>query len=373
MTTTPGTPAHVPSVRAPRGASLVPEQTAPSWPGLLTELIAGHELSADQTAWAMGLVLSGEVSPVRLAAFLVALRSKGETVGELRGLADEMLAHATRFTVQGPAVDIVGTGGDRAHTVNVSTMAAVVIAGTGVRVVKHGNRAASSSSGSADVLEVLGIRLDQSPERVTQLIDEVGITFCFAQVFHPSFRHSAVARKELGVPTAFNFLGPLTNPAQPPATAVGVADARMAPLVAGVFASRGTSALVFRGDDGLDELAATGTSTVWEVRDGSVTTRSLDAAAELGLQPITVEDLRGADAAFNAEVARRVLAGDGGPVRETVLPTAAAAPVADASLPGTAEGTLVERLRAGMSHAATSIDSGAAQGVLERWVAASAR
>jgi len=284
-----------------------------------------------------------------------------------------MLAHATRFTVQGPAVDIVGTGGDRAHTVNVSTMAAVVIAGTGVRVVKHGNRAASSSSGSADVLEALGIRLDQSPERVGQLVEEVGITFCFAQVFHPSFRHSAVARKELGIPTAFNFLGPLTNPAQPSATAVGVADARMAPLMAGVLASRGTSALVFRGDDGLDELAATGTSTVWEVRDGSVSTRSLDAAAELGLQRITVEDLRGADAEFNAEVARRLLAGEGGPVRETVLLNAAAALVADASLSGTAEGSLVDRLRAGMAHAATSIDSGAAAGVLDRWVAASTR
>ncbi|WP_227748467.1 anthranilate phosphoribosyltransferase [Oerskovia douganii] len=352
---------------------MVAEQATHSWPGLLTELIAGHELSPDQTAWAMDMVLSGEVSPVRLAAFLVALRSKGETVGELRGLADAMLAHAIRFTVQGPAVDIVGTGGDRAHTVNVSTMAAVVIAGTGVRVVKHGNRAASSSSGSADVLEALGIRLDQAPERVARLVDEVGITFCFAQVFHPSFRHSAVARKELAVPTAFNFLGPLTNPAQPRAAAIGVADERMAPLVAGVLASRGTSAVVFRGDDGLDELAATGASTVWEVRDGSVEVSTLDAAKDLGLQRITVEDLRGADATFNAEVARRLLAGDAGPVRETVLLNAAAALVADASLSGTAEGSLVERLRAGMEHAAASIDSGEASAVLDRWVAASTR
>lgn len=372
MTTTPGTPAH-PSDPAPRTTVLVTEQATRSWPDLLTELVAGNDLSAEQTAWAMDKVMSGEVSPVRLGAFLIALRAKGETVGELRGLADSMLAHATRFVVAGPAVDIVGTGGDRAHTVNVSTMAAVVIAGTGVRVVKHGNRAASSSSGSADVLEGLGIRLDQSPERVAQLVDEVGITFCFAQVFHPSFRHSAVARKELGIATAFNFLGPLTNPAQPRATAIGVADERMAPLVAGVLAERGSSALVFRGDDGLDELAATGTSSVWEVRDGSVTTSSLDAAADLGLQRITVEDLRGADATYNAEVARRVLAGEPGPVRETVLLNAAAALVADASLPGTAEGSLVERLRAGMEHAAASVDSGSAHAVLERWVAASTR
>jgi anthranilate phosphoribosyltransferase len=373
VATTSGTPATDPTVHAPRRASVVPDQTTPSWPDLLSDLIAGRELGAERTAWAMDMVLSGEVSPVRLAAFLVALRAKGETVGELRGLADSMLAHATRFTVEGPSVDIVGTGGDRAHTVNVSTMAAIVIAGTGVRVVKHGNRAASSSSGSADVLEALGIRLDQAPERVAQLVDEAGITFCFAQVFHPSFRHSAVARKELGVPTAFNFLGPLTNPAQPRAAAIGVADERMAPLVAGVLASRGTAALVFRGDDGLDELAATGTSTVWEVRDGDVTVHALDAAADLGLQAITVEDLRGADATFNAEVARRLLAGDSGPVRETVLLNAAAALVADASLPGTSEGTLVERLRAGMAHAASSIDSGAAAAVLQRWVAASAR
>lgn len=373
MTTTPGNPAHASSDPTPPATVLVSEQPEPTWPGLLTELIAGHDLSAAQTAWAMDRVMTGEVSPVRLGAFLIALRSKGETVGELRGLADSMLSHATRFQVAGPSVDIVGTGGDRAHTVNVSTMAAVVIAGTGVRVVKHGNRAASSSSGSADVLEVLGIRLDQAPERVAQIVDEVGITFCFAQVFHPSFRHSAVARKELGVPTAFNFLGPLTNPAQPRAAAIGVADERMAPLVAGVFASRGASAIVFRGDDGLDELAATGTSTIWEVRDGAVTVHSLDAARDLGLQRITVEDLRGADAVFNAEVARRVFAGDPGPARETVLLNAAAALVADASLPGTAEGPLVERIAAGMQHAATSIDSGAAAAALDRWVAASSR
>ncbi len=349
-------------------AQALPEQT---WPGLLAQLIAGHDLTAQDTAWAMDAVMSGEVSPARLAAFLVGLRAKGETVEELTGLADTMLAHARRFTVPGPSVDIVGSGGDRAHTVNISTMAAVVVAGTGVKVVKHGNRAASSSSGSADVLEALGVRLDHGPERVAELADQVGITFCFAMVFHPSFRHAGVARKELGVATAFNFLGPLTNPAQPRATAVGVADARMAPLVAGVFAARGTRALVFRGDDGLDELAATGGSTVWDVRDGQVTEVHLDAAAELGLRRIEVADLRGGDAQHNAGVARDVLTGvDQGPVRETVLLNAAAALVADGSLPGTDAGTLVERLSAGIGHAARSIDDGAAAAVLERWAAA---
>ena len=342
----------------------------PTWPGILTELVAGRDLTARETAWAMDEVMSGEVPPTRLAGFLVGLRAKGETAQELTGLADAMLGHATRIEVPGPAVDIVGTGGDRHHTVNVSTMAAVVIAGTGVRVVKHGNRAASSSSGSADVLEALGVRLDQSPAKVADLAVEAGITFCFAGLFHPSMRHAAVARRDLGIATAFNFLGPLTNPAQPRATAVGCADARMAPLMAGVFALRGTDALVFRGDDGLDELAATGGASVWEVREGEVREQRLDAAAELGLRPIELADLRGADAAHNADVARRVFDGtDRGPVRETVLLNAAAALVADGSLPGTGTGSLVERLQAGLERAARSIDEGAAEQVLQRWVA----
>ncbi|WP_125777354.1 anthranilate phosphoribosyltransferase [Antribacter gilvus] len=347
--------------------------TAPTWPGLLSDLIAGTDLTTEQAAWAMDEVMSGDVSPVRLAGFLTALRAKGETVGELTGLVEAMLTHATRIEVPGRIVDIVGTGGDRAHTVNISTMGAIVIAGTGLRVVKHGNRAASSSSGSADVLEHLGIRLDHSPERVAEIAHEAGITFCFAAVFHPSMRHAGVARKELGVSTVFNFLGPLTNPAQPGATAVGCSDARMAPLMAGVLAARGTSALLFRGDEGLDELAATAGATVWEVRDGVVTEHRLDPVADLGLPRITVEDLRGADAAYNAGVARDVLAGKEGPVRDTVLLNAAAALVADASLPGTAEGSLADRLRAGMGHAARSIDEGDAQAALERWAQASAR
>lgn len=345
-----------------------------TWSDLLTTLVEGRDLDEAQTAWAMDEIMSGSASPARVAAFLTALRAKGETVAELTALADTMLAHALRFEVPGRAVDIVGTGGDRAHTVNVSTMASVVVAGTGVRVVKHGNRAASSSSGSADVLEALGIRLDQAPERVAQLASEVGITFCFALTFHPAMRHVAVARRELGIKTVFNFLGPLTNPAQPAAAAIGVADARMAGLVAGVLARRGTEALVFRGDDGLDELAPTGTSRVWHVTDGAVAEHALDPVADLGLAPVTVADLRGADAAFNAGVARSVLAGEPVASRETVLLNAAAALVADGSLPGTGAdgGDLVARLRAGLDHAARAVDSGAAADVLERWRAASA-
>lgn len=345
-----------------------------TWSDLLTTLVDGQDLSGAQTSWAMDEIMSGEASPARIAGFLTALRAKGETVTELTALADTMLAHAVRFEVPGRAVDIVGTGGDRHHTVNVSTMASLVIAGTGVRVVKHGNRAASSSSGSADVLEALGIRLDQTPRRVAELASEVGITFCFALTFHPAMRHVAVARRELGIRTVFNFLGPLTNPAQPAAAAIGVADARMAGLVAGVLAARGTDALVFRGDDGLDELAPTGTAHVWHVEAGVVREHVLDPVADLGLAPVTLADLRGQDAAYNAGVARAVLAGERVPSRETVLLNAAAALVADGSLPGTgaAGGTLVERLRAGLDHAARSVDDGGAAAALARWSAASA-
>lgn len=345
---------------------------ARSWPDVISALIAGQDLGAEDTAWAMDQIMSGTASNAQIAGFAVALRAKGETVAEISGLVRTMYEHANTIAVPGPTVDVVGTGGDRARTVNISTMSAIVVAGTGAKVVKHGNRAASSASGASDVLEKLGVNLDLTPARVAEVAEEAGITFCFAVKFHPAMRHVAQTRKELGVSTPFNFLGPLTNPAQPRATAVGVADARMAPLVAGVFATRGTSALVFRGDDGLDELAATGGATIWEVGQGEVTEHRLDAVQDLGLQRITVEDLRGADASFNAEIAREMFAGRHGAVRETVLLNAAAALVADGSLPGTGSGPLVARLGAGIEHAARSVDSGAATDVLRRWADAAA-
>jgi anthranilate phosphoribosyltransferase len=348
------------------------DPAAHTWAELLTALVGRQDLTAAQTAWAMDEIMTGAATPVKVAAFLVALRTKGETVAELTGLADAMLGHAVRFEVPGRTVDVVGTGGDRSHTVNISTMSALVVAGAGLTVVKHGNRAATSSSGSADVLEALGIRLDLAPERVAELAGEVGITFCFAQVFHPSFRHAAAARGELGIPTAFNVLGPLTNPAQPRSAAIGVADLRVAPLIAGVLAGRGTSALVFRGEDGLDEIAPTGPTRLWEVRDGAVTETVVDWVADLGVAGIGLADLRGADAAHNAGVARRLLDGEAGPVRETVVLNVAAALVADGTLPGLQDGTLVDRLRAGTEHARRSLDSGAAADVLERWRSASA-
>ena len=338
----------------------------PTWPGLLQQLVARESLTSAQTAWAMDRIMSGDTTPVQVAGFLVALRAKGETVEELAGLVEAMLAHAVQIEVDGPSVDVVGTGGDRAQTVNISTMAALVVAGAGLRVVKHGNRAASSVCGSADVLEKLGVRLDLTPEQVAEVARTAGITFCFAQAFHPAMRHAAEARRELGVPTAFNFMGPLTNPARPTAAAIGVADLRMAPLVAGVLAGRGTSALVFRGEDGLDELTTSGPSQVWLVGEGAVTQHRLDPA-DLGVPAWPVEALRGGDAAFNAAVVRELLAGREGAVRDAVLLNAAAALVAAGAMP---DGELEARLSAGLVLAAASVDSGSAREALTRWVAA---
>lgn len=316
----------------------------------------------------MNTIMEGAATPSQIAAFLVALRAKGETVQEIAGLVEAMLENANPLTVQGQTLDIVGTGGDRLNTVNISTMAALVAAGAGAKVVKHGNRAASSSAGSADVLEALGVRLDLPIPRVEAAAESVGITFCFAQVFHPSFRHTAVPRREMGVPTAFNFLGPLTNPARVTASAVGVADARMAPLVAGVFAARGSRALVFRGSDGLDELTTTGPSTIWEVRGGEVVRSDLDPL-EIGIPRATVEDLRGRNAAYNAQVVHRILDGEPGPVRDAVLLNAAAGLVA---FDQNAEGSLEERLSRAAERAARSIDDGSAAAVLAAWIAATA-
>jgi anthranilate phosphoribosyltransferase len=344
-----------------------------TWPDLISALLRGSDLTADQATWAMDEVMGGNASPVQLAGLLIALRAKGETVTELGGLAESMLRHARPISLPRDAIDIVGTGGDRAFTVNVSTMAAIVIAGTGAKVVKHGNRAASSKSGSADVLEALGVNLDLPAGRIEEVFNEVGVAFLFAQAFHPSMRHAAVARRELGVATVFNFLGPLTNPARPRASAIGCADEAMAPLMAGVLAARGGSALVFRGQrDGLDEMAATGPVQVWEAREGAVESMVLNPVADLGLDPVTLDDLRGAGPDHNATVVRRVLDGETGPIRQTVLLNAAAGLAAGGERAGLAGGPLKERLAAGMDLAATAIDSGAAGRLLDRWIEASA-
>jgi len=333
-----------------------------SWPALLAALLQGQELGSDDTGWAMAEIMSGEATVAQLAAFAVLLRAKGETPGELGGLAATMLANAAPIDVPGPALDVVGTGGDRAHTVNISTMSALVAAGAGARVVKHGNRAASSACGSADLLEALGVAIDLPGPGVARCVEEAGIGFCFAPVFHPGMRHAIVPRREMGVPTAFNFLGPLTNPARPGALAVGCADPRMAPVMAGVLAQRGVAGLVFRGDDGLDELTTTTTSRVWVVRAGSVEEVTVDPGA-LGLAAADKASLRGADPAHNAQVAGALLAGERGPIRDAVLLNTAAALAAYDGLAG----PLDDALRAGMQRAAAAIDSGAAADVLDRW------
>ena len=339
-----------------------------TWPEVLSALIARRDLVGEQTAWAMGEILAGEATPAQIAGFAVALRAKGETVDEVEGLVEAMYEHATPLVVTGRVLDIVGTGGDRSMSVNSSTMAAIVAAGAGVPLVKHGNRSASSKSGSADVLEALGVRLDLSTTAVARVGEEAGITFCFAAAFHPALRHAAVPRRELGVGPTYTCLGPLAHPAKPEAQAIGGADAAMAPVMAGVFAKRGVDAWVFRGDDGLDELTTTTTSHIWEVSGGSVTEHVLDPL-DLGIPRGTAEGLRGQDAAFNADVVRRVVAGEPGQVRDAVVLNAGAALAIHAAAPG----TLQERLADGIARAQESIDSGRAKAALEKWVEVSAR
>jgi len=337
-----------------------------SWPEVLTALIGRTDLTGEQAAWAMGEILAGEATPAQIAGFAVALRTKGETIEELSGLVDAMYAHALPLTLEGRWLDVVGTGGDRSMSVNISTMAALVAAGAGAPVVKHGNRSASSQAGAADVLERLGVRLDLVPQQVAAVAERAGITFCFAPAFHPALRHAAVPRRELGVATTFNVLGPLANPARPAAQAIGCADLRLAPLMAGVYARRGVDAWVFRGDDGLDELTTTTTSRVWAVADGAVTDWVL-APEDVGMARATAADLRGGDAEHNAQVVRDVVDGAAGPVRDAVVLNAAAALAVHA---GDAAGDPVARLLGGVRRAEAAIDGGAVRAVLNRWVTA---
>ncbi|KQR20833.1 anthranilate phosphoribosyltransferase [Microbacterium sp. Leaf151] len=340
-----------------------------TWPDLLSSLLAGDDLSVSESTWAMRQVMAGEATPSQLAGFLIALRAKGETVEEIVGFRDAILEAAVPLPVRAEVLDIVGTGGDRFGTVNVSTMAAIVAAASGVPVVKHGNRAASSSSGSSDVLSSLGIALTLAPEKVAETLDRTGITFAFASAFHPGFRHAGPTRAELGVPTVFNFLGPLCNPARAEANAVGVAHLDRVPLITGVFRTRGATALVFRGDDGLDELTTTGHSRLWEISRGDVHEHDLDPR-DLGIPVADIDDLLGGSPDHNAEVVRRVLAGDTGPVRDIVLLNAAAGLVSFRLFQDAAEvqRPILERLAEALADAAAAIDDGRAAAKLDDWV-----
>ncbi len=344
--------------------SAAEHSTEMSWPDLLERLLSGESISAGAASWAMSQLMSGELSDAQVAGFLVALRAKGETAQELLGLSEAMMAKAEPITITGPAVDIVGTGGDRLGTVNISTMSSLVAVGAGARVVKHGNRGASTTAGAADVIEALGVDLRLTPERVAAAAQQVGITFLFAQQFHPAMRHVMPARRQLAVRTVFNFLGPLSNPSRPEAQAIGCASAELAPRIAETLAARGTRGLVFRGQDGRDKITTSSATDLWEVRDGDVTHCKL-TPEDLGVRRCRVEDLRGGSAQHNAGVVRALLAGEEGPVREAVVVNAAAGLTA---LDPQAPGDVLSRLRANMERAAESIDSGAAAEVLRRWV-----
>jgi anthranilate phosphoribosyltransferase len=341
-----------------------------TWAQVLAELTARRDLTGEAASWAMGQILAGEATDAQIAAFAVTLRTKGETVDEISGLAQGMLDVATPIALTTDAVDVVGTGGDRAMTVNISTMAAMVAAATGVPVVKHGNRAASSACGTADCLEALGVALDVSPSAQAQVLADAGIVFMFAPIYHPSLRYAAGPRRELGVPTIFNFLGPLANPARPSASAIGVADERMAALMAQVIAGRGHRGLVFHGGDGLDELTTTTASRVWLVGNGQVAESHFDPA-DLGIAAATPESLVGGGPAHNAAVVRAVFAGETGAIRDIVQLNAAAALLA---FQGPAfDEPVADQLRGPFAQAGEAIDSGAATAVLDTWIAATAR
>ena len=336
------------------------------WPIVLGTLLDGRDLSGEQAHAAMAEILDGAASPAQIAAFVVALRMKGETVVELVGMVEAMLDASTRVDIDtsGPVIDVVGTGGDRAHTINVSTLAALVVAGAGGQVCKHGNRAASSACGSADLLEALGVAIELGPDGVARCVAEAGIGFCFAPRYHPAMRHAGPSRRDLGIPTAFNILGPLSNPGRVERLLIGVADPRMAERMAGVLQANGAQrALIVHGGDGLDELTTTGPSDVVELVDGELRTWEV-RPEDLGLRIVDREDLVGGDANVNADLARRVLAGEGGAHREIILLNAGA---------GLLAAGLAGGLEDGISQAAASIDSGRAVAALARLVEVSQR
>lgn len=334
---------------------------------ILGRLTEGRELVRGQAAWAMDEIMAGHASPAQTAAFGVAMTMKVPTAAEVSELTEVMMSHARRLpaaAIRDDTVDLVGTGGDGFNTVNLSTMAAIVVAAAGVPVVKHGNRAASSLSGGADTLEALGVRIDLEPDQVAQSLAELGIGFCFAPLFHPSYRHVSAVRREIGVSTVFNLLGPLTNPASPRAGLIGCAFADLAEVMAGVFAARRSSVLVVHGDDGLDELTTTTTSTIWRVQAGMVDKLTFDPAG-FGFARAEIDELRGGDAQANAAEARAVLAGAKGPVRDAVLLNAAGAMVAHAGLSSRAE--WLPAWEGALRRAAAALDSGAAEQLLTRW------
>lgn len=342
-----------------------------SWPTILTDLLESKELSMAQSEWAMREIITGSATEAQIGGFLTAVAAKGVTVNEIVGFRDAVLDSAVPVGLSSNAVDIVGTGGDRFGTINVSTMASIVVASTGVPVVKHGNRAVSSLSGASDVLTELGVDLTIGADHLVESFEKANISFIHAAKFLPGFKHVAQARGDLGIPTVFNFLGPLCNPVRPEATAVGVADADIAPLLAGVFQFRGASALVFRGDDGLDEITTTGHSHIWEVSRGSITEHDVDPR-DVGLPVAKISDIAGGTPQENADTIRRVFSGEKGAIRNIALLNAAAGLVAyDLHVdPSTVELGMHERLATKLLIAQEALDSGKTLEKLDEWVKA---
>lgn len=328
--------------------------------GLIEKLQRRQDLTVAEAAAAMDEIMEGRALPAQIAGLLIALAMKGERPSEIVGLAQTMRARSTKLSrTFEPLFDTCGTGGDRAHTFNVSTVAALVLAACGVRVAKHGNRSVSSRCGSADLFEALGVNIAASPEVVERCLEEAGMAFFFAPTFHPSMRHAAPTRRDLGVRTAFNLLGPLTNPAGASRQLVGVPRPELTELVARALALLGTErAWVVHGADGLDEISTTGYTKVSECRDGAVNTFYVHPA-DFGVPKASAADLKGGDAADNAAIARAVLAGQSGAARDIVLLNAAASLLISGAAPTVADG---------IGQAAGALDSGAATAVLERLV-----
>jgi anthranilate phosphoribosyltransferase len=334
------------------------------WDQIFAALADKKDLSNEQITWGMSQILEGVASNEDIKAFLTGLKAKGESAEEVEALVAQMYKYSAPINISERAVDTVGTGGDGANTINISTTAAIVTNAAGARVVKHGNRAASSKSGSADLLEALGVKIDLTGAEVEQTVHKIGIGFCFAPIFHSSMKHAVAARKELGVPTVFNILGPLANPAKPIAAAIGVARAGLLPLMAQVLLDQGKEGFIFRGDDGLDEVSLSTTTTVIQISKGKLK-QELFNPAELGIATAPITALAGGDAKYNAQMTQQIFAGKSGPMRDAVTLNAAfaiAAFKADFDLP------LQTQIANGFVLANKAIDSGAAQAVLKKWV-----
>ncbi|MDD6372994.1 MAG: anthranilate phosphoribosyltransferase [Bifidobacteriaceae bacterium] len=359
-----------------------------TWKSILNQLVVkGEHLTEDQSEWYINDLMDGNADPVQVGAVLATQQQLGLTADEVAGAAQAMVAHAVPLNLTGETTDIVGTGGDGFATVNISTTGSIIAAAAGVKIAKHGNRAASSKSGAADCVEALGIPLDLTPEQVAEVGEKVGITFAFARTFHPAMRFVGPIRAKLGVPCVFNLLGPITNPAKPAHFAIGCANAKLSPIVADVLAKRGASGLVFTSVEGMDEIAPTGPISLWVVKDGGVTQTSFDPTVDLGLPKVTIEDLRGGEPAYNAQVARDVIEGKELPCTSTILLNSAAAIVADGhllstaaqadradngydlSLPDNITGTIVDEFREAYGIAKETVESGKAKAKLDEWIA----